>query len=230
MPKAKAVGSLQYWKVAVEIHTPGQLHATSPQNPQGIEYMLKRQPSQGVLEARVAAGEPITPMEELTEQVETEVGAEVGAPAAVFRRDEEDRPFIHPNFVKGHLREASSALSRVVNFWGFQDFINKTLFVRPERIYFTNNPEVQKERWPTHFDIYRMGRVSSFREAEYVADSRVAFSLFLVNDPRWTAALLNQLFQYGSLRGWGGGRGRSLGQYEFTLSEWTGVAPEEVWS
>ena len=218
---------LFFHRVPVEIKVNGPLHATSPQNPGGVGHMLARQPAPTILRARQDAGEPVILLPDLAEQVMEEVDVEERSQCAVFRRDPEGRPFLHPNYIKGHLRDAGDALSKLLGFWGLQTFINKTLFVSPERIYLDG--EVKVERWPTHFDIYRRGRVSSFREAEYVDDPTVHFTVFLLGDPRWEHKLLQHLFEYGSVRGMGGGRGRYMGQYAFTLGEWTKASAGEVW-
>ena len=231
MPKREVTYEVKFWRVAVEMVIKGPLHATSPQNPQGVGYMMDRMPSEAVLEARKAAGETITPVDKLTEEVLEQVGA-TGPEAeelpqmAVFRRDEKG-VFLHDNFILGHIRGCGDALSRSLNFWGLQTFINKTLSVRPERIYLEG--EVKVERWPTHFDIYRKGRVSSFREAEFVESPTLHFNIFLLQDPRWKASLLKALFDYGAGHGIGGGRARGMGRYSYTLTGWEKATPEEVW-
>jgi len=231
MPKKEVTYEVKFWRVAVEMVIKGPLHATSPQNPQGVGYMMGRMPSEAVLEARKAAGETITPVDKLTEEVLEQVGA-TGPEAeelpqmAVFRRDEKG-VFLHDNFILGHIRGCGDALSRSLNFWGLQTFINKTLSVRPERIYLDG--EVKVERWPTHFDIYRKGRVSSFREAEFVESPTLHFNIFLLQDPRWKASLLKALFDYGAGHGIGGGRARGMGRYSYTLTGWEKATPEEVW-
>ena len=193
--------------------------------------MVDRMPSEAVLAAREAAGEPITPVDKLTEEVLEQVGA-TGPEAeelpqrAVFRRDEKGA-FLHDNFIKGHIRDCGDALSRALSFWGLQTFINKTLFVRPERTYLEG--EVKVDRWPTHFDIYRKGRVSSFREAEFVESPTLRFNIFLLSDPRWKPSLLQALFDYGAGHGMGGGRGRGMGRYTHTLTPWEKATPQEVW-
>ena len=247
MPRKKVDpgGRLYFHKAEVEMRVTGPLHATSPQNPEGVAYMLKHQPTPATLDARQAAGAPIIPMNELATQVLTETGAEEGKEAmAVFRRNPQDpgkRPFIHENFIIGHLRDAGEAIAREKGIWGLHSFISRTLFIRPKAIYLgkpgyagTSQPvyadsEVLVEEWPTHFDIYRMGRVSSFRRAEFVESPILRFSILMTPDPKWTPDLLEDLFFQGSMRGLGGGRGRRMGNYTFTLGEWGQVSPREAW-
>ena len=214
---------LQFREAQVSLFFEGPLHATTPATPAGIKFMLARTPPTGELEARVAAGERIMGIPELEDRVLAEVNASEGEEEqrAVFRRDEKARPFLHHNFVKGHLRDAAQAIGRAVTFWGFQRFVSETLFVRPERIYLPDGTEVKEEVWPTHFDIYRMGRVSAFCRAEFVAGVRVAFTVRVTDDSRWTQRVLEDLFLYGSQKGMGGGRGRGLGMYTYELGPLT---------
>ena len=246
MPRTKKVDTgerLYFHKVDVEMRVTGPLHATSPQNPEGVAYMLGKQPKAAMLAARRAAGEPIAEMDVLAAQVLAETGAEEGKEAmAVFRRNPQDpdkRPFVHENFIIGHLRDAGEAIAREKQIWGLQAFVSRTLYVRPKAIYLGKpdggsgyfiGSEVLIEVWPTHFDIYRMGRVSSFRRAEYVESPILHFSVLMTPDPKWTPDLLEDLFFQGSMRGLGGGRGRRMGNYTFTLGEWGQVSPREAWT
>ena len=256
MPRTKKVDTgrrLYFHKAEVEIRVVGPLHATSPQNPEGVAYMLKHRPTPATVAARQAAGAPIIPMNDLATQVLAETGAEEGKEAmAVFRRhpkDPDKRPFVHENFIIGHLRDAGEAIAREKGIWGLHSFISRTLFVRPKAIYLGKpddqgqegpdgqpwpahyvGSEVLVEEWPTHFDIYRMGRVSSFRRAEFVESPILCFSVLMTPDPKWTPDLLEDLFFQGSMRGLGGGRGRRMGNYTFTLGEWGQVSPREAWS
>ena len=228
MPKKEA-GQLMFWQVTVTIDVLGPLHATSPQNPEGVGYMLAHQPTEAELEARRAAGEAIIPLSELEEEVSQAVAAEAAAPQrSVFRRLEDGRPYIHHNFFKGHLRDSAEGITRAVNFWGLHQFVTRTLFVRPDKTFLPEGCPIEVEKWPTHFDLYRKGRVSSFREAEWVDSPRLSFRVALVNDPRWTRKLLEELFQFGSLHGLGGGRGRGMGQYRYELGEMVLVPRSEV--
>ena len=88
MPRPKKVdtgGRLYFHKVMVEMRVAGPLHATSPQNPEGVAYMLKHQPTPATVAARQAAGAPIVPMDDLAQQVLEETGAEEGKEAAGAR-------------------------------------------------------------------------------------------------------------------------------------------------
>lgn len=259
MPREKReVKRLSFARYEIDIQMLGPLHATSPSSGVGIDYMLARTPSNPVLAARRAVGETITPIDELTVQVSREVGLlpypEEEKPdtagdsdgqtakleetpsitpqtsQSVFRRDSNGIPFIHPNFIKGSLREAADALGRALGIWAFQSLVNKSVFIRPEHIYLNGNPGVEVETWPTHFDIPRMGRLSGFRQAETVDNAAFSFRVYTTNDPLWTPNLVMDLFSYGAVRGLGGGRGRSMGQYTFTISAPEIVNPDAVWA
>jgi len=233
---AKEVKDLKFTRYPVTLTMHGPLHATTASNPESIAYQLRNQPSEPDLAARLAAGEPLKPMDALQKQVEQEAGAAEPPPEpmAVFRRDDLKRPFIHDNFIRGHLRDAGEALSRALGVWGLQQLITRTVFVRPERIYLPVGCTVEVETWPAHSDVYRMGRISSIRRAEFALGVTLEFRLYVVNDPRWAGAngrkILTSVLQYGAIHGIGGGRGRGMGRYTFMLGEAMEVEPAQVWS
>jgi len=231
----KEIKELKFTRYPVTLTMRGPLHATTASNPESIAYQLRNQPSEPDLAARLAAGEPIKPMDELKAQVEQEAGAAEPPPEpmAVFRRDEQQHPFIHDNFVRGHLRDCGEALSRALGIWGLQQLITRTVFVRPERIYLPAGCKVEVETWPAHSDVYKMGRISSIRRAEFALGVELQFRLYVVNDPRWAGkggrSILGSILNYGAIHGIGGGRGRGMGRYTFELGEATVVEPADVW-
>ena len=236
--KVRTIPRTVFHCVEVHMWMQGLLHATSPSTTSGINYALaKNEPSPTVLAARREAGEPIIPTEELAGQIAEEVGAvEAKNGPAVFHKDKDGVPFLHRNFLKGHMRACGDASSRMLGFYALQDFINRTLFIGPDRTYLYSvegklytGKDVKIEEWPTHFDVYRVGRLSGFRQAEILEDPQFSFRLYLLADPRWSSELVKALLDYGTVRGIGGGRGRHQGQYRFTLGEITQVSQEEVW-
>ncbi len=219
---------LRFYRVPVTLRIDGRLHATTPGDPTGIAYMLAKMPTEAQkTRIEAAQGNPLTPVSELAPMITEEVAHAEQQQKAVFRRDLENRPFVHENYIMGHMRDAAETLSRAVNIWGLKQFVGQTMFIRPRRVLLVDTAgkllEPREETWPTHFEVYRIGRLASFRRAEYVEDPVLSFSVYLVADPRWTPSVLEDLFVYGAQRGIGGGRGRRMGGYEFELGEWETV-------
>lgn len=220
--KERSIFEKPYARVQVVDRTLGRLHATTSSSIVGLGYQVKaRTPYAGELAAREAAGEELVDPEAIKTAVAEEVDAESdGATRAVWRRDEDGRPFVHSNYIKGHLRDAAEAVQRVVKFFALQSFLTKTLFVSPYKIYLPEDAEVGLDSWPTHFEIYRRGRVSAFREAEYCEGPVLKYSLIILRDPRWNPDLLESIYTQGSMMGKGGGRRLDGGKYDFELSDW----------
>jgi hypothetical protein len=221
--KERSIFERPYARVQVVDRTLGRLHATTASSIEGIGYQVDaRTPYVGELAAREAAGEELMSPEAIKTAVAEEVDAESsdGTTRAVWRRDEDGRPFVHSNYIKGHLRDAAKAIQRVVKFYALQSFLTDTLFVSPYKIYLPEDAEVGLDWWPTHFDIYRKGRVSAIREVEYCASPVLKYSIIILRDPRWNPDLLEAIYTHGSMLGKGGSRKLNKGKYEFELSDW----------
>ena len=218
--------TLRYIRVPLTVQVDGKLHATSPNTPPGQEYMLGHTPSPTQLAARRLAGELIVPLADLAAAVADEIPEKEEEPTqqlSVFRRDEAGRPFLHANFIKGHLRDAAETVGRMVGFWGLKGFVTTTLWISPYRT-MLDGP-VGIDEWPTHFDLYRKGRVSGFRRAEYVESPKLELGLVLLGDSRWNSELLTAVLFQGSMMGMGGGRRLEGGKYTFSLGDFEHITP-----
>ena len=218
------IKTLRYHKASLVIQVDGRLHATSPSTPTGQEYMLAHTPSPTALEARRLNGEPIVPLDQLAVAVAIEIPEEEPVQqTSVFRRDGDGRPFLHSNFIKGHLRDAAENVGRMVGFWGLKGFVTSTLWISPYQTMLAG--PVTVEQWPTHFDLYRKGRVSGFRRSEYVESPRLELDLVLLADSRWNSELLTAVLFQGSMMGMGGGRRLEGGKYTFALGDFEHITP-----
>jgi hypothetical protein len=228
MPKQPQQPREQTYRVTpVELRFVDSLHATTARSVAGQKYQLAKEPTDKILAAREQGGEPIVPIDELQEALQEETAQAPEEAASVFRRDEQGLPFIHSNFIKGHLRDAADALSRPIGFWGFKAFVTTTLFVSPYAIPILDGQTGQRlvadrvvvDRWPTHFDIYRMGLVSSFHVSERADHITLAFQIVRLDDSRWAPWMLESLFTQGAIMGMGGGRRLDGGRYTAALGE-----------
>lgn len=220
MAKRKDTERVSFWWVDVDLMVHGALSASSPSSEEGIKRMLAHQPTEAQLTAREAAGEVIRDIPELA--AEAREGIEEVAPNTVWRRDKYGIAYIHPNYIKGHIRECGDACSRLMGFWGLEAFITKT--VTPvHRIYLDHfsigvleTKFAPKVRLSSGVEV----RQSTIKTEEFVESPVLPFSLLILADPRWTWDLLNDLLFYGgTIRGIGPGRGRCESKYSFKLGE-----------
>lgn len=226
--KEREIGELFFYKVPITISVIGPLYASSPTTDGGIEAALKRNmPTEAQVGYRERLGEEIKPLDELREDIAAAIPSG-RVPSTVFRRDDEGRSYLHANYLKGHLRECGEALSRALNFWALKDFITRTVFVTPQRLYLDEGQEVRS--FTTYFapDV-RLSTGVTVRQAtekteEFIEAPLLMWELYLVGDPRWNRALLEQLLIYGSMRGLGPGRGRCESQYTFALGQFEKVS------
>ena len=227
---------LAYYRTVLTMSVHGNLYGSSPTTREGIEAMLKaNQPSEAQIAEREGAGmEQVKPMDELASEVAmaslpemTGATVEEGkTPSTVFRRDRENRPYLHSNYLKGHLREAGEVVSRISGIWGIKDMVTRTVLVCPERNYLEG--EVRSLRTfftpEVRMSTGVMVKQPTEKVAEYVENPIITWALYIANDPRWDEVLMKQLLVYGSMRGLGPGRGVDTSKYTFTMAPW-GTVP-----
>lgn len=235
MARKEPIG-FNFHTTVLTISVRGALYASSPTTREGIEAMIKATaPSDAAIEARaeLKMEQPAT-NEQLAEQIEgqTATTLEDGkSPSTVFRRDEQDRPFLHSNYLKGHLRECGEVLSRIIGMWGVKDLVTRTLFIAPDRIYLKNvgarktyfTPEI---RLPSGV----MVKQPTEKIAEYVENPVLTWTLYMAADPRWSKRLLEQMLTFGAMRGLGPGRGIDTSKYDFSLLGWETIPAEQALS
>lgn len=218
----KELGELKFYKVAVQIMVDGPLYASSPTTSGGIKVALKsNQPSEAQIAYREGLGEQITDPDELAQEIKDAV-PEGNIASTVFRRNEGGHPYLHSNYLKGHLRECGDVLSRPLEVFGLQALVTKTVSVYPKKLY---APFDGKEifLWKTFFaPEVRLSTGVTVRQPteliqEYFDSPTLDWQLLIVADPRWSRDLLHKLLTYGATRGIGPGRGRDESQYAFFL-------------
>lgn len=223
MPAKRELERISFYRVPLVIRVWDNLYGSSPMSARGIVAALNRNmPTEAQVVAREAVGEEIRPLEEV--EREMKVAAMIAAEeekgaTTIFRRDKQG-PYVHSNYPKGHLRECAENISRTVNFWGFQAFVTKTVWVAPQKTYVEDvktittyfAPEVRLSTGVTV-------RQPTEKIAEYVESPTLKWVLYLLADPRWSRDLLEDMMIYGSMRGIGPGRGLDESKYDFDLGE-----------
>lgn len=242
MAEPKKLGKLFYHRVTLQITPIGYLYASSPTSTGGIEKAIeKNMPSDAQLEARRNLGEEIHTLqsikEEMSQSAEVAAGqaeetGEVLMPSTVWRRDDQGQPFIHNNYLKGHLRECGDNISRTIGFWHLQDFISRTLFITPAKLYIDGKIETITIKFAP--EVTRTGGVKvrqpTIKTSEAVWQPTLNWVLYLLGDPRWSRQLLVNMLIYGSQRGIGPGRGTHDTPYptRWLLGEFERVEGEDV--
>ncbi|GAJ16983.1 unnamed protein product, partial [marine sediment metagenome] len=111
--------------------------SSTPKNPKDIEAMLlARAPSDPQLKKRMEAGEEITPIPELAEQVgeEAEAGEEVERGYATFKRDEKGL-YYEARCVRAHIKDVANVLQGFLGIKALKSKVANRVYVEPAKIY-----------------------------------------------------------------------------------------------
>jgi len=234
MPAKRELERMSFYRVPLTIKVWGPLYASSPTSAVGIAAALSRNmPTEAQVAFREAVGEEIRPLGEIKDEMKEAAARgteEAKGATTVFRRDEKG-PYLHSNYLKGHLREGAETLSRAINFWGFQSFVTRTVWVTPQKIWL--DPAGIKTVTTYFAPEVRLSTGVTVRQptekiTEYVESPSLKWILYLLADPRWSRDLLEELVSYGAMRGLGPGRGLDESKYDFELGELLRVTRKEA--
>lgn len=227
---AREIKALTFHRVPLKIQVEGNLYASSPASAPGIEAALRRNmPTEAQLQYREeVVGENIKDLDDIRQEMEQSAemvqAQEVQEAHAIFRRDltREGKPYLHANYLKGHIRGCGRGIERAIGFWALERFITMTVLVAPARHYLEQKIQVITSLFAPEVRTSAgiMVRQNTIKRSEYIQDPILHWVLYLVGDPRWTPNLLEDLFGYGSMRGFGPGRGILESQYAFELGTW----------
>lgn len=221
----------------IQLNFAGILGATSPPDVESIistKNFCKR--SDKELDARVEAGERILTPDELAERAKAErpesEEEEEQKPSA-FKKDDKGL-YIRPYEIKAHLRDAATIISRDEGEKGLRTRVAQTLFIVPTgytlqasdpRIYIRATPGGPNDGIRTEPTgvVEIKGRVSGLRGprsiisyVEVLEQPILIFDVLILSGSPVNGRLLD-LFEMGSIKGFGGGRGcREWGRYTFS--------------
>ena len=243
MAEPKKLGRLFYNRVTLQITPIGYLYASSPTSTGGIEKAVeKNKPSDAQLEARRKLGEQIHPLESIKEEMaqsaevaagQAEEAGEVLMPSTVWRRDEQGRPYIHNNYLKGHLRECGDTIAATVGVWHLQDLISRTVFITPARLYIDDEKiKILEIRFTPEVTLKGGARIKqpTIKTSEAIWQPTLNWVLYILGGTKLSRELLNAMLIHGSMRGIGPGRGTSDTPYTkgFVLGEFESVDAADV--
>lgn len=192
-------------KYQVTLQFTNKLMGGIPKNEEVIKAWLDaRKPSEAQYAKRVAAGEEMTPVETLAEEVAAEVGAtsdEEQRAWCGFKSDEKGL-YIDGYPAKAHLKDCANVLQKLLGVKALKSKLSDRVYVEH----------------PVHV-MTMQGPRSALKRNDYVEKPILRFTLRVLEDEVITQELLESLFEYGSLHGFGAERGMGYGRYNWNLTK-----------
>jgi len=207
-------------KYEVELKFTTPFASSTPKNPKDIEAMLiARAPSDAELRRRKEAGEEITPIDELAEQVAEEVEAteEVERGYATFKRDENGL-YYEARCVRAHIKDCANQLQGFLGIKALKSKVANRVYVEPAKIYLGKAEPDGSETRIVHAMTMK-GPRSSLKTIDYVDKPVLKFQLKVLDDRVISEEILRAIFEYGSEHGMGQERSQDWGKYELARLE-----------
>lgn len=194
-----------------------------PKHPGVIKSWLEaRAPSEAALERREQAGEEITPIEELAEEVAGQVYAptpeeQMSKVWAGFKHDEGMGLYVDGSHFKSHLKDCATVLSRMLDIKAFKAKLANRLFVVEDQVPLGKAEPDGFWEHPVHVILPGQGPRSALKRTDYVHRPTLTLHLKVLSDGMVTRKTLEQLLEYGETHGFGAERGLGNGRYEWEL-------------
>jgi hypothetical protein len=207
-------------KYEVELRFTTPFASSTPKNPKDIEAMLiARAPSELELKKRMEAGEEITQIPELAEQVAEEVKAseEVERGYATFKRDDKGL-YYEARCVKAHIKDCANQLQGFLEIKALKSKVANRVYVEPAKIYLDKSEPDGSEVRIVHAMTMK-GPRSSLKTIDYVDSPTLKFQLKVLDDGVIDEEILKAIFEYGSEHGMGQERSQDWGKYELVKLE-----------
>ena len=209
------------WKrYAVELRFLTPFASSTPKSPKDIEAMLiARAPSDAELRKRKDAGEEITPLDELGEQVAEEVKAseEVERGYATFKRDDKGL-YYEARCVKAHIKDCANQLQGFLETKALKSKVANRVYVEPAKIYLGKSEPDGSEVRIVHAMTMK-GPRSSLKTIDFVDSPVLKFTLKVLDDSIIDEEILKAIFEYGGEHGMGQERSQDWGKYKLEKLE-----------
>lgn len=186
-----------------------------PESFEEIKAMMKaRAATDAELKRKKAAGETITPIDELAEEVAEEAGVleEPAKGRAAFLHDDEGL-YYEGRCVKAHLKDCANQVREFLGITALKAKVANKVYVETERIYLGKTAPDGSETRIIHAWTPQGQKISSFKEIDYVENATLKFQLRVLNDGVITKGILDEIFRYGALHGIGQERSQGWGRY-----------------
>lgn len=210
------------WKIyRVTLQMEGQFGASIPRTPEEIRAMLNH---------RMPANMPdqAIPVEDLAEQVITEVGAGDDQPAgwSTFKRDSEGL-YYEGRTVRGHLKDCALQVQGFFpDIKNFRAKLVNRLYVRDAKIRLFRDWRVLADVDDTETRFIqvmtRQGPRSAIKYLDFVVEPLLTFTVDLLDDGVIGKEHLEAVLDYGRVHGMGAERSQGWGRYRVL-----GVVPVE---
>lgn len=218
-------------KYKVGLQFPGRVFGGVPKNPDLVQGWLEaRKPTEPALIERKAAGEKITPIAQLAEQVIAQLPATEDEKATesvwtTFKVDKDGNALLEERHIKALLREAVTTTGLARDRRGVKQVVQHGLFIKPQ---FTPIGKVGGFEERALHVMTAQGPRSALRRMDYVERKEpFFFEVWVVNSSdkkeTVTGEDLARLFKVGEEIGLGASRSQSDGKFELVSVECVNV-------
>lgn len=200
------------WKeYIVELTIVGKFAASIPKSREEIGSMLiNRMPGKKPKDA--------IPVEELTDQIATEVDAEPEPGWATFKKNDRGL-YYEGRCIRGHIKDCATQVAAMFpNVKAFKAKVANKVYVVNDYIPLNKNePDGYEQRFIQVMT--RQGPRSTYKFIDYLQDVTLLFTLRVLNDDVITEDMLKAIFTYGSVHGLGQERSQGWGRYVYKITE-----------
>lgn len=140
-----------------------------------------------------------------------------------FQKDEEGL-FVRGGTVKAHLKDCSNIIKDILKIKALRAKVANKIYVQEDRIHLHKEGQVGRiaQKPDGNFDqpihvITPRGPRNSLKTIGYLEGIHINFTLKLLQDKEITREILEAVFQYGEIHGYGGERGMGYGRYVATI-------------
>jgi len=135
-----------------------------------------------------------------------------------FQKDEKGI-FLRGGTVKAHLKDCSNQIKDVLGVKNLRSKIANKVFVQESRIYLKRNDSEYVFEVDGEFDqpihvITGLGPRSALKTIRFLTKPNIEFTLKILEDKEVDIKIIEKIFEYGSIHGFGGERGMGEGRYE----------------
>ena len=135
-----------------------------------------------------------------------------------FQKDEKGI-FLRGGTVKAHLKDCSNQIKDVLGVKNLRSKIANKVFVQESRIYLKRNDSEYVFEVDGEFDqpihvITGLGPRNALKTIRFLTKPNIEFTLKILEDKEVDIKIIEKIFEYGSIHGFGGERGMGEGRYE----------------